>query len=237
MNLSNVPGVLAQSRSGNQDIRITIRGYGARGAGERSNSGTTRGIRVLMDGFPETEPDGRTSFDLIDLAGAGSIEVVRSNASSLWGNASGGVVSIRSNSSFDSPYASLHSSFGSYGFHKESFRVGTMLDVGRLFLSINNTTSEGWRYHSSSAQTLVNTGIVSQLGERTSLGVYLAGTSNLFRIPGPLSIQQFDSLGRQSESIYIRRDERRMNRIGRLGVALSPTISFVSQGPVVSVAP
>ena len=32
--LSNVPGLLVQSRSGNQDLRLTIRGFGARGAGE-----------------------------------------------------------------------------------------------------------------------------------------------------------------------------------------------------------
>ena len=55
--LQTVPGVLAQSRSGNQDIRIVIRGFGARGAGDRSNSGTSRGIRIMMDGIPETEPD------------------------------------------------------------------------------------------------------------------------------------------------------------------------------------
>ena len=50
--LALVPGVIAQSRYGNQDIRIAIRGYGARGAGDRSNAGTSRGIRVLLDGFP-----------------------------------------------------------------------------------------------------------------------------------------------------------------------------------------
>ena len=50
--LNTVPGVLAQSRSGNQDIRIVIRGFGARGAGDRSNSGTSRGIRIMLDGFP-----------------------------------------------------------------------------------------------------------------------------------------------------------------------------------------
>ena len=92
--LSTVPGVLAQSRYGASDIRLNIRGFGARGAGDRSNAGTTRGIRVLLDGIPETEPDGRTAFDLVDLAAASPIEVVRSNASSLWGNAGGGVVSI-----------------------------------------------------------------------------------------------------------------------------------------------
>jgi outer membrane receptor protein involved in Fe transport len=60
--LNSVPGVLTQSRAGTQDVRIVIRGFGARGAGDRSNSGTSRGIRVMMDGIPETEPDGRTSL-------------------------------------------------------------------------------------------------------------------------------------------------------------------------------
>ena len=80
--LSRVPGVVAQSRYGTSDIRLMIRGFGARGAGDRSNSGTTRGVRVLIDGFPETEPDGRTSLDQLDLAAAEGIEVIRSNASS-----------------------------------------------------------------------------------------------------------------------------------------------------------
>src|SRR5262245_39950557 len=61
--LTLVPGVVAQSRYGTSDIRLMIRGFGARGAGDRSNSGTTRGVRILLDGFPETEPDGRTAFD------------------------------------------------------------------------------------------------------------------------------------------------------------------------------
>ena len=68
--LGNVPGVLVQSRYGTSDVRIAIRGFGARGAGDRSNAGTSRGVRVLLDGMPETEPDGRTSFDNIDLAAA-----------------------------------------------------------------------------------------------------------------------------------------------------------------------
>src|SRR5262245_8995377 len=35
--LWQVPGVLAQSRYGTSDIRLVIRGFGARGAGDRSN--------------------------------------------------------------------------------------------------------------------------------------------------------------------------------------------------------
>src|SRR5262245_52908792 len=37
--LTFVPGVFVQSRSGGQDVRVTIRGFGARGNGERSNTG------------------------------------------------------------------------------------------------------------------------------------------------------------------------------------------------------
>lgn len=87
--LRTVPGVFAQSRYGTSDVRLVIRGFGARGAGERSNAGTSRGVRVLLDGIPETEPDGRTSFDLVDLAAARRVEIVRSNASALYGNAAG----------------------------------------------------------------------------------------------------------------------------------------------------
>ncbi len=226
--LFGIPGVLAQSRYGNQDIRLSIRGFGARGAGAKSNAGTTRGIRVMVDGFPETEPDGRTSMDLIDLSGAERVEVVRSNASSVWGNASGGVVNVISYTAFDSPFINVQSSFGSFGFHKEFIQTGAMLDAGRFFLSMSNTTSEGWRTHSASTQALVNTGIVSPLGERTSLGVYLAGTSNLFRIPGPLSAAQYDALPGQADSTFIKRDERRFNRLGRIGFALTHDLDLAN---------
>ncbi len=216
--LSFVPGVLAQSRYGNQDVRLMIRGFGARGAGERSNAGTTRGIRILNNGFPETEPDGRTSMDLLDISAAGGMEVMRSNASSLYGNAGGGIVSITSNTSFDDPYALYRQSFGSFGFHKEHLTGGSNLGSGKLYYSLGNTTSDGWRDHSRSSQALFDAGIVATLGERTDLGVHLVGTSNVFRIPGALTQAQYDADPSMSDSLYIKRDERRNNRLGRLGV-------------------
>ncbi|MGE5457795.1 MAG: TonB-dependent receptor plug domain-containing protein, partial [Methanococcaceae archaeon] len=113
--LSFVPGVLAQSRYGNQDVRLTIRGFGARGSGDRSNAGTSRGIRILVDGFPETEPDGRTSFDQIDLNLSDNIEVIRSNASALWGNAAGGLISISSLPKENSSFVNISGLSGNYG--------------------------------------------------------------------------------------------------------------------------
>lgn len=218
--LSTVPGILAQSRSGNQDVRIVIRGFGARGAGDRSNSGTSRGIRIMLDGFPETEPDGRTSFDNIDPASAGYIEVIRSNASALWGNASGGIINLSSVPDFKNPFVRLGSAFGTFGYKRYSIQAASNIGSGKIFMSLSNNTFDGWRKHSSSARTVLNMGIASKLGEMTNMGIYIVGSSNIFHIPGPLTLPEYNSDQTQANSTYLARDERRFNRLGRIGVTL-----------------
>jgi iron complex outermembrane recepter protein len=244
--LSLVPGVLVQSRTGNQDVRVLIRGFGARGAGERSNAGTSRGIRVYVDGIPETEPDGRTAFDLIDLAGTSSIEVVRSNASALWGNAAGGVLALSTIPDVATPFLAAQAQFGSFGFQKHSLRgqivtsndasgngAGQVGQAGqnRVYFSVNNTMFDGWRAQSRSLLTQFNIGWIVGLGARTTLKTFLAGASNNFQIPGPLNQTQFDENPQQAQGntaiyspSYVQRNERRYNRLGRIGTTLEHAI-------------
>ena len=219
--LSNVPGVLAQSRNGNQDVRVTIRGFGARGAGDRSNSGTSRGIRILVDGIPETEPDGRTSFDQIDLSLAQNVEILRSNVSALWGNASGGIINISSIPQFKNNFLDAEAYAGSFGFKKFSFRTGTDLENGKIFGSFSQSYFDGWREHSSSKRSIINLGFVSNLSLKTRLEILLSGTSNLFHIPGPLTDSQFTANPKMANPTYAKRDERRYNRLGKIGINFS----------------
>jgi iron complex outermembrane recepter protein len=219
--LSLVPGVVAQSRYGNQDVRIAIRGYGARGAGDRSNAGTTRGIRVLLDGFPETEPDGRTSFDGIDLAAAHAIEVVRSNASAVWGNAAGGVVSISTLPEAGDPRLTLEPMAGSFGLRRYAARSGSDLGGGGVLgVSFVRSDADGWRTHSASERSLLNVSMLAPVADRTQIGVYAVGSDNTFRIPGPLTAAQVAADPRQANTTYFNRDERRENRVARLGITL-----------------
>lgn len=227
--LSSIPGVLAQSRAGNQDIRIVIRGFGARGAGDRSNSGTSRGIRIMMDGIPETEPDGRTSFDNIDPSLASGIEVIRSNSSALWGNAAGGVINISSMPEFTSPFLRVGSLFGSFGLQKYTLQAGTVIGNGKLVASLSTSAFEGWRKHSSSYRHILNISLQTSLAPETKLGVYAVATSNMFHIPGPLSQTEFDSDPVQSNSVYDARDERRFNRLGRIAATFDHTINKNNQ--------
>jgi iron complex outermembrane receptor protein len=215
--LNSAPGVLAQSRAGNQDVRVTIRGFGARGAGDRSNSGTSRGIRVLVDGIPETEPDGRTSFDLIDLGLSSSIEVVRSNASSIWGNASGGVINISMVPSSNKSFAEIIHSIGPFGFKQTRLKSLANLENGKVFLNISNSSFAGWRKNSSSYRTLVNIGVLTSFNSRSNLNIFASAVSNMFHVPGPLTESQYNNNPQSSNLFYSARDERRHNKIGKLG--------------------
>src|SRR5207249_7540143 len=87
--LATVPGVYAANRYNfSLDQRISIRGFGARSAF------AVRGIKVLLDGIPQTLPDGQGQLTNRELTTADHIEVLRGSSSALFGNASGGVISI-----------------------------------------------------------------------------------------------------------------------------------------------
>ncbi len=219
-----VPGALVQSRYGTSDVRITIRGFGARGAGDRSNAGTSRGIRVLMDGMPETEPDGRTSFDNVDLAAAEGIDVIRSNSSSLWGNAAGGVVSISTVPTVDRNFMSAQLMTGSFGLQRYVAQGGMRLGDGVAYATLVNTTFDGWRGNSDARRVLLNAGVAVPVSDNTLLRVHLLGANNLMHIPGPLSAAQVAADPKQANATYRGRDERRYNRLGRLGAAIEHRI-------------
>ena len=224
--LSRVPGVIAQSRYGTSDIRLMIRGYGARGAGDRSNSGTSRGVRVLLDGFPETEPDGRTALDQLDLAASEGVEVIRSNASALWGNAAGGVVNVTTMPSTRTPTFEAQPMFGGFGLARYAARTSTPVGSdGVLWANFTNTSYDGWREHSDARRALVNGGAVGRVGDRTRLGLYFTAANNLMHVPGPLTRAQVDDDPDQANVTYLQRDERRYNRVGRLGVSVDHDLS------------
>jgi len=218
--LKFVPGVLAQSRSGGSDVRLIIRGFGSRGAGDRSNSGTSRGVRVLLDGVPETEPDGRTAFDNLDMGMMRGVEVVRSNASPLWGNAAGGVVSFTTIEPGDPNGGKAEMMGGSYGLQRGILRGDLGLGRGNMALQGAYTSWDGWREHSAARRYVFNASSSVPVGTGSRLGVMAVATDNEFRIPGPLTQAQVDSAPWQANATYAARDERRHNRIARLAANL-----------------
>ena len=86
-----VPGLVSSNRHNpTQDPRVSVRGFGSRSAFG------IRGLRVIRDGIPLTLADGQAAIDFVDLESVGSAEVLRGAAGALYGNASGGVLDLRS---------------------------------------------------------------------------------------------------------------------------------------------
>lgn len=220
--LSRVPGILVQTRNGSQDIRITTRGFGARGAGDRSNSGTVRGLRFLLDGVPQTEPDGRTSLDFFDLAFVENIEILRSNASALWGNASGGVFSFSTVPERVENSATYSFTTGNWGLTKNVLKLQSRIgETGVVYLNSLHSDFDGWRENSRSEKLLFNLGINSPLSMKTKLLVNINFANNIFHIPGAITQAAFDSVQKSANPTYLMNKERRRNRLGQISTTFT----------------
>ena len=70
--LISVPGLFTQNANNYaQDLRISLRGFGARAAFG------IRGIKIIVDGIPETTPDGQGQLDNLPLGILKNFEVLR----------------------------------------------------------------------------------------------------------------------------------------------------------------
>ncbi len=148
--LNNLPGVVVANRYNfSLDQRISIRG-----AGSRSNFGV-RGLKILLDGVPQTLPDGQSQLTNIDFANIDRAEVLRGASSSLYGNASGGVVAFSSEPAAPGPFAQRVRIQGGTGerdtdnFYKwQSWTSGRSGNVSGT-LSLSQFKVDGFRQHSA----------------------------------------------------------------------------------------
>jgi len=210
--LADVPGLFLQSRYGNHDLRISLRGFGT-----RSNSGV-RGVRVLQDGIPISEPDGETVTDLIDFTSLGGVEVVKGNLSSLYANAPGGVINFSPDLSFQESYAGVTGQKGGHGMMQSGFKLGLVSDISRFLLTYNYLGIEGYRAHSAEYQHLVNSAYVADITERskiTILGNYAYG---LNKLPGSLTAADFAADPFQAQPLAITQNFKRFSRKGQVGM-------------------
>ena len=149
--LNRVPGIFFQNRYNfTQDLRIAIRGFGA-----RANFGI-RGIKVLVDDLPATLADGQSGVDDIDIGSVGRIEIIRGPSSSLYGSASGGVMSLYTEDGPDTPFAEARVTVGEYDHQKYQLKFGGQ--TGKLNYLVNGSylENDGYRDNSRVEHGLVN---------------------------------------------------------------------------------
>jgi len=169
--LAGTPGLYMQNRYNfAQDLRVSLRGFGAR------SSFGIRGVKVIVDGIPETLPDGQAGVDSIDLGSATRIEVLRGPSSSNYGNSSGGVIAIQSERGTESSFVEANIAAGDLGYEKYQLKAGGQANKFDYMINIASQEIEGYRENSFSEGTVLNGIFGYQFTENDLLKVSLNNT-------------------------------------------------------------
>jgi iron complex outermembrane receptor protein len=142
--LGRVPGIVVLNRQNYaQDLQISSRGFGA-----RATFGV-RGIRLVADGIPATMPDGQGQAATFDLGSASRIEVLRGPFSSLYGNASGGVINVLTEDGPPEPTLAAGVYAGSYDTRRGAVKFGGQFGDFNFLGNASRFESDGYREHSA----------------------------------------------------------------------------------------
>lgn len=191
------PGVFIQSRTGQEEARLSIRGSGV----QRTFHG--RGILLLQDGLPLNLADG--SFDMQDLdpAAFSRIGVWRGASALTKGSGTlGGAVDFSSFTGLDAPAARLSAEGGSFGYGRVSGTLSTngtvSPDTGDAVVTATYAHTDGWRDFSDSDSQRVNANLGVRITKDTENRIYLAYTNSSTNIPGSLTLAQMNADPRQA---------------------------------------
>ena len=211
--LNNIPGVFTTSANNfSQDLRLSIRGFGAR------SSFGIRGIKIIVDGIPQTSPDGQTQLDNLPIGIMESLEVIRGPAANLYGNSSGGVITINTISGDGQNKTNYKAIFGAYDY-KSVMRLKTYnWDKTDLVVYYDTKESNGYRQFSGFKNKTINLKVSHRFSEKSNL-VYQLNSAN--------SPYAYDSGGLNIEEVN---QDRRSARQRNIDYKTKETVKHLKTG-------
>jgi iron complex outermembrane receptor protein len=146
--LINAPSIFASNvHNRAQDLRISIRGFGARSAFG------VRGVKLIVDGIPETTADGQGQLDNLNLGIVDRVEVINNGASAFYGNASGGVIQLETLDekifAERTSYMELSLGLTAYGGLHPQVTFGKQWKDFSLIAHVDRYSGDGYRDHSA----------------------------------------------------------------------------------------
>ena len=218
--LESVPGVYVRARGTGEEPQISIRGSGLR------NNFHTRGVNVLIDGFPFQNADGFSDVESFEFLAARRVEVYKgANSLRFGGNALGGAINIVTQTGRDAAPLRLRSEGGAFGFWK-SYGSGAY-DAGPwdAFLALSHTQQDGYRDHAEQDRQRAYGSLGRGFDGGAALRVDLNAVRNRQELPGALGHGELHADPRESNLASELQDERRDFDFGRGAVTLSLPVS------------
>ena len=216
-----IPGLTVSNRNNpSQDPRISIRGFGARSAFG------VRGIRVLRDGIPLTLPDGQTPVDYLDLESVGRVEVMRGSASSLYGNAGGGVVDLRTSEPVPGSLSgAARLSRGAFGSSRLVGKAGGTAGSFGYQANLARTQSDGYRDYSRQRMTNGFARIALDRSNGSYALEWMGLDTPVAQNPGALTRAQFESNPRLADPLSVRKSARKAVTQSQFGLTGRRTVA------------
>jgi iron complex outermembrane receptor protein len=213
--IESVPGLFTLNANNfAQDLRISIRGFGARSAFG------IRGIKIIVDGIPETTPDGQGQLDNLPIGLINKIEVLRGPSASLYGNASGGVIYINTLDSLLGEHHSVRSLFGSYNLKSHQLMSFLNNENTNAVIYLNNTQTDGYRNHSGLKQNIFNVKLKHKYSSKSFINLQFNYTNSpIAQDAGGLTLNEVEGNRKQARQRNF--DYNTFEKIDQLKIGLN----------------
>lgn len=202
--LDYTPGVWIQSKYGQEDSKLVIRGSGL------SRNFHLRGVRLLQDGSPINQADGSGDFHEIDPLAQQYIEVYKgANALRYGAMTLGGAINFVSPTGRSNPGLAARVYGGSYQTFGQQAAAGFSEGPWDAWLSFTNLSGNGFREHTNQSLQRLNGNVGAQIGSNVETRFFFSGNQVRNQIPGSLTQQQFWTDPRQGPLANVLQNTRR----------------------------
>jgi iron complex outermembrane recepter protein len=178
-------GVLAQSRFGAEETRLSIRGSGL----QRTFHG--RGIKLMQDGIPVNQADGSFDYQAIEPMATRYIEVYRgANALRYGASNLGGAINFVSPTGYDAEHLNVRAETGSFDYRRLGLSTGNVIGDLDYFISGSSFNQDGFRENAEQRALRINTNVGYRINDDIETRFYVGYARSDSDLPGPMTKDQ-----------------------------------------------
>lgn len=191
--LGMASGVLAQSRFGAEETRLSIRGSGI----QRTFHG--RGIKLMQDGIPVNLADGGFDFPAIDPMATSYVEVCRGANALQYGAANlGGAINFLTHTGYTAPALEVRTEGGSYGYYRLGVSTGRVVGDVDYYLSASTYHSDSFRDNAQQSADRLTGNVGYKINENVETRFYFGYLNNDSQLSSSLTKAQLEDDPKQA---------------------------------------
>lgn len=220
--LNTIPGVKMDSRGYGGSRRINIRGSFVR------SPFAVRNIKIYLDGFPITSPDGQAALELLDEYDLRRIQIIKGPNGNAYGAGNGGVMQAFSKIPIEGSSIESRFTVGSFGYYKSASSASFSNSKFNVRLSHSQQHTDGYREQEFNDRQQISLNAEYNLSARLIYSIWATDYSGSWGLPGALNGYQTRQDPRQALFLAKLNNARVDRERTRIGVKQKFTTRYLS---------